>query len=150
MPERADLQVSLSAERDLWFSRAFAQAGRKQHHHAYSTNALLLEIDIRAAFRGGAWLSVIVLAAAAIEAQFRHVYTEDYDSKAIALYGANAELHWLRDLRNEILHVSKPGTKSSLWKEAPNDLLACHDALEPEAKRSISIMFRTISVNGAT
>jgi hypothetical protein len=150
MLERADLEVSLRAERDRWFSLAFTEAGRKHRDHSYSTSALLYEIDIRAAFRGGAWLSVIVLAAAAIEAQFRHVYTNDYDSKAIVLYGENEELNWLRELRNEILHVSKPGTKSSLWKHAPNDLQACQNALEPEAKRAISIMFRTIYVNGAT
>src|SRR3954469_4143858 len=133
MLEPADPEMSLSAERDRWFSLAFAEAGRKRRDLSYSTSALLFEIDIRAAFRGGAWLSVIVLAAAAIEAQFRHVYTEDYDSKAVDLYGENDELHWLRELRNEILHVSKPGTKSSLWKHDANDFQACQNALEPEA-----------------
>ena len=144
MPEHRITADSLNEERNLWFSRAFQECRPKRHSQPISTSALLLEVDIRTAFCAGAWLSVIVLAAAAIEAQFRHVYTEDYEGKAVALYGTNTDLHWLRELRNEILHVSKPGSKSRLWKLAPNDLYACHQALEPEAMRAVSIMFSSV------
>ena len=143
MPEYRRASESLIAERDRWFSLTFVECGPKRYE-PISTSALLLEVDIRAAFCAGAWLSVIVLAAAAIEAQFRHVYTDDYDSKAFDLYGSNGDLHWLRELRNEILHASKPGTKSGLWKESVSDLRACQGALEPEAKRAVSIMFRSV------
>ena len=135
---------SLSKERNRWFSRAFQECGPRRYGHPISTSALLLEVDIRTAFCAGAWLSVIALTAAAIEAQFRHVYTEDYESQAVTLYGENTDLRWLRELRNEILHVSKPGSKSSLWKLAPSDLQACHQALQQEAKRAVSIMFRSV------
>ncbi len=87
---------------------------------------------------------MIVLAAAAIEAQFRQVYKDDYESKTFALYGLNEDLRWLRELRNEILHASKPGTKSSLWKHSARDLPACQAALEPEARRAVLIMFRSV------
>jgi hypothetical protein len=143
MPEYLGANESLVAERDRWFSSAFT-ASHPKHYEPVSTIALLLEVDIRAAFCAGAWLSVIVLAAAAIEAQFRQVYTENYDSKTFDLYGLNEDLRWLRELRNEILHASKPGSKSSLWKRPARDLRACQAALEPEARRAVSIMFRSV------
>jgi hypothetical protein len=143
MPEYRSTDESLIAERDRWFSSTFTEC-RPRRYEPVSASALLLEVDIRSAFCAGAWLSVIVLAAAAIEAQFRQVYTEDYDSKTFDLYGPNGDLHWLRELRNEILHASKPGTKSRLWKQPTSDLRACQAAMEPEAKRAVSIMFRTI------
>jgi hypothetical protein len=143
MPEHRSADESLIVERDRWFSSSFSEC-RPKRYGPISTIALLLEVDIRAAFCAGAWLSVIVLAAAAIEAQFRQVYREDYDSKLIDLCGSSGDLHWLRELRNEILHASKPGTKSSLWKHSANDLRACHAALEPEARRAVSIMFRNL------
>ena len=144
MGEHENTWNSVSAERDRWFSMAFIGIGPKRYGRPISTTSLLLEVDIRAAFRAGAWLSVVVLSAAAVEAQFRHVYTEDYESRTVTLYGEDIDLHWLRELRNEILHSSKPGSGSSLWKVASNDLRAVHEALEPEAKRAVSIMFKTI------
>ena len=148
MPEHRITTEPLREERNRWFSRAFQEFGTKPYGRRISSSALLLEVDIRIAFCAGAWLSVIALAAAAVEAQFRHVYTEDYEAKAVALYGTDTDLHWLRELRNEILHASKPGSKSSLWKSDPNDVQACHRTLEPEAMRAVSIMF--FSVYGAS
>ncbi len=123
---------------------AFIQNARHKYGHPISSSALLLEADIRIAFRAGAWLAVIALAAAAVEAQFRHVFTEDYESKASRLYGSDPELQWLREIRNEILHVSAPGTTSMLWKVASADLRSNHEALEPEARRAVTAMFRTV------
>lgn len=143
MPEHRIASEGLAAERDRWFSLTFIEFARNRYG-PISTSARLLEVDIRAAFCAGAWLSVIVLAAAAIEAQFRHVYLEDYDSRAVDLYGRDIDLHWLRELRNEILHVSKPGTESSLWKQSFSDVHACHGALEPEARRAVAIMFGSV------
>ena len=94
-------------------------------------------------------MSVIVLAAAAIEAQFRHVFSEDYETKAIGLYGTDPDLEWLRGLRNEILHVSSPGTKSSLWKVTDAGFGACHAALESDARRAVTVMFRSVYATGA-
>jgi hypothetical protein len=148
MPEHRATDEALIAERDRWFLSTFTEY-RPKRYEPVSTSALLLEVDIRLAFCAGAWLSVIVLAAAAIEAQFRQVYTDDYDSKTFDLYGPNGDLHWLRELRNEILHASKPGTKSRLWKQPTNNLRACQAAMEPEAKRAVSMMFRTIYAAGA-
>jgi len=123
---------------------AFSQNARRKYGRPISRSALLLEVDVRVAFRAGAWVSVIVLAAAAIEAQFRHVFTDDYDTKANRLYGDNPDLHWLRELRNEILHVSPPGTRSQLWKVAGANLRLTHDALEPEARRAVEVMFQSV------
>jgi hypothetical protein len=148
MPGYRAADELLIAERDRWFSSTFSEC-RPKRYEPVSTSALLLEIDIRFAFCAGAWLSVIVLTAAAIEAQFRQVYTDNYESKALELYGSRGDLHWLRELRNEILHASKPGSQSNLWKQSTTDLHACQASMEPEAKRAVSIMFRTIYAAGA-
>ena len=140
---------SANADRSRWFSMAFIEVGTKRYGKPISTSALLLEVDIRIAFCAGAWLSVVVLSAAAVEAQFRQVYAENYESNAAALYGRNPDLHWLRELRNEILHVSKPGSKSSLWKASVNGLLGVQQALEPEAKRAVLIMFHAVYSHSA-
>jgi hypothetical protein len=144
MAEHMRIDETLIAERDRWYSLAFIGCGPKRYGLPISTNALLLEIDIRTAFRSGAWLAVIVLAAAAIEAQFRQVYKDDYENSASKLYGVSEDLHWLRELRNEILHASKPETESSLWKRPTEGLHASQALLEPEARRAIEVMFRTV------
>lgn len=117
---------------------------KEKSESVLSSHALLLEIDIGHAFCAGAWISTIVLACAAIEAKVRQIDTEDYKSKSGTLLKWNSELRWLTDMRNEIMHAGQPGTKSNIWKANPNDLGACHDALEADARRAITFMFKTL------
>lgn len=109
-----------------------------------SSHALLLLADIEYAFRAGAWLSVIVLSYASIEATFRQLVYENHTSASIDLLGSDEDLNWLRTLRNEVLHSKEPGTESKLWKLTSDDIPACLAALEPEAKRAIRLAFRVI------
>jgi hypothetical protein len=111
-----------------------------------SSHSLLLLIDIELAFCAGAWLAVLVLSQASVEATLRQILTDDYDSSAATLFGKVAELHWLRGLRNEILHVAEPGTPSQIWKLPSDDLPSCHAALEPEAKRAVTLAYRALYV----
>lgn len=133
-----------SAERRDWMYAAFDANKKENSERLISSHSLLLEIDIGNAFAAGAWISTIVLACAAIEAKVRQIDTENYESKLAALLKWNSELRWLTDVRNEIMHAGKPGTKSKLWKADPNDLRACHDALESDARRAIIVMFKTL------
>ena len=111
-----------------------------------SSHSLLLLIDIERAFCAGAWLSVIALSQASIEATLRQVVNEDYESSAAKLFGNDAELHWLRDLRNEVLHASEPGTPSKLWKRSSDNIPDCHSALEPEAQRAVVVAYRAMYI----
>jgi len=120
-------------------------ANKKERSEALlSSHALLLEIDIGHAFCAGAWISTIVLACAAIEAKVRQIDREDYESNIGALLKWNSELRWLTEMRNEIMHAAQPGTKSNIWKANPNDLGACHEGLEADARRAITVMFKTL------
>jgi hypothetical protein len=122
--------------------------GRERRHgvRTLSTQGLLLLCDIEKAFCAGAWISVIVLAYAVVDATLRDIATGDYKSKAADLYGSDADLEWLRNIRNQAVHVSPPGTPSVLWK-LPSNLAACQEALEPEARRAVVIAYRQVHVH---
>jgi hypothetical protein len=136
-------QAPYEAERRAWLRQAHEAACKQYSELKISSHALLLLIDIERSFCAGAWLSVVVLSQACVEGSIRQVVEEDYSSPASKVFGTDAELTWLRELRNEIIHASKPGTPSKLWKEPPNDLTVCHAALEPEAKRAVKLAYRS-------
>ncbi|MDB5810172.1 MAG: hypothetical protein JWN94_2294 [Betaproteobacteria bacterium] len=115
-----------------------------------STQGLLLLYDIEKAFCAGAWISVIVLSYAVVDATLRDVATGDYYGKAADLYGSNFELEWLRKMRNQIVHVPPPGTPSLLWKQQPSNFPACHEALEPEAQRAVTLAYRQVYAQPGT
>lgn len=132
-------------ERRRWLDRAHSQIRAEYSAIRLSSHALLL-IDIERAFCAGAWLAVVTLSHASVEATLRQILYEDYDSSAVELFGKVEDLHWLRAIRNEILHASEPGTPSKIWKHSSDDLPACHAALEPEAKRAVELAYRALYV----
>jgi hypothetical protein len=132
-------------ERQTWLLRTLEQQRHKRPSFTLSTQGLLLLRDIEIAFCAGAWLSVIILSYAAIDATLRDVQTGDHDSMTAEPYGDDPELDWLGGLRNQLVHVSPPGTPSAVWKLPPADLIACHAALEPETKRPVAMVYRQIS-----
>ena len=136
--------TNAGAERRKWLYQTFDANKKEKSEILLSSHALLLEIDIGHAFCAGAWISTIVLACAAIEAKVRQIDTENYEAKIGALLKWNSELRWLTNVRNEIMHAAQPGTKSNIWKASPNDLGACHAALEADARRAITVMFKTL------
>lgn len=131
-------------ERNRRFSLAACAAGQFRAEQIISSHALLIEVDLRLAFCAGAWLSVIVLACAAVEAQARQVTVNNYTLSAHDLFADNPELQWLRSLRNELVHAGEPGTKSRLWKIGGGDIGANHSALEEESTKAIKVMFKAI------
>jgi hypothetical protein len=132
------------AERRRWLSEAHSRARRQYPVQRFSSHSLLLLIDIELAFSAGAWLSVVVLSHASVEATLRQIATDDYSSSAAALFGQDPELHWLRGLRNEVLHAAEPGSSSNIWKLPSDNLVHCHTALEPEAKRAVSMAYKAV------
>jgi len=144
MSDSSSSNVPIEEERRRRFSIAAAGGKRFGSGKRISTHALLLEIDIRLAYCAGAWISVIVLACSAIEAQLRQVDQDDYTSVARDLFADDPDLGWLRALRNGLVHSGQPGTESPLWKIAGAGLDANHRALEDEATRAVEVMFKNI------
>lgn len=120
------------------------QERKRQGVRMLSTQGLLLLCDIEKAFCAGAWISVIVLAYAVVDATLRDIATGDYKNNAAHLYGSDPDLKWLRNIRNQAVHVSPPGTPSVLWKLPPSNLAACQEALESEARRAVVIAYRQV------
>jgi hypothetical protein len=133
--------------RAKWFSLARISNSRGRWPSQFSTQGLLLVLDVERAFVGGAWLSTIVLAQAAIEATIRDIETQDYESKAKALFDGLPNLERIRELRNEIVHPLKAGSKSLVWATT-HDVAGCHDALEADAKRAVELMFNVVYGSG--
>ena len=136
--------IDIQEQRLVWFGRTFDSAVPKRAKPLHSAHTLLLEVDLRKAFCAGAWISTIVLACAAIEADLRQIEASDFNSRAIELFGSGTELAWLRELRNEIMHAREPGTKSAIWQVEGHDISETHASLEDTAKRAVIIMFKCI------
>ncbi len=134
----------MQKERLRRFSLAATAAGPVRPGQIYSSHASVIELDVRRAYCAGAWISVIVLSCAAVEAQARQVATQDYSARTHVLFGEDPDLQWLRAIRNEIVHAGEPGTPSHLWKVDGADIGANQAALEPEATRAVEIMFKFV------
>jgi hypothetical protein len=116
-----------------------------------SPQGTFLTYDIQAAFCAGAWISVIVLSHAAIDATIRDTELGDYKINSKQLFGGNSDLEWLRTLRNRLVHVSDPEGKQSYFSEKElEDIATFHDGLEEEAKRAVTLVFRIIYANPGT
>ncbi|MFH1323434.1 MAG: hypothetical protein ABIH80_06370 [Methanobacteriota archaeon] len=115
-----------------------------------SPHGTLLSYDVEIAFCAGAWLSVIVLAHAAIDATIRDMGSGDYESNSMKVFGEDEDLQWLRRLRNQLVHVSNPDSPKALPEEAENDVAAYQESLEPSARRAVALMFRNIYANKGT
>lgn len=135
--------ISTSEERLHWFQSERRSYGVVKHGSRFSTQGLLLLTDIEKSFCAGAWLSVVVLAYAIIDATYREV-SGDYKASAQDLYASDSDLASLRDLRNQVVHVLPPGSASSLWRASANDLAACHAALESQARHAVELVFRHV------
>jgi hypothetical protein len=115
-----------------------------------SSQGTLLCYDIEIAFCAGAWLSVIVLAHAAIDATIRDTESGGYGTSSLKVFGEDQDLQWLRRLRNQIVHVSAPDSPKALPEEAENDVAAYQESLEPHARRAVALMFRTVYASKGT
>jgi hypothetical protein len=115
-----------------------------------SPQGTLLSYDLEIAFCAGAWVSVIVLAHAAIDATIRDTELGDYGSNSKKIFGNDHDLQWLRIIRNRLVHVSAPDREVVLSEEILDDVAAFQESLEPDARRAISLVFRSIYANPGT
>jgi len=137
-------------ERADWFSTVEENARHPLASYLLSSQGTLITCDILHAFCAGAWISVIVLAHAAIDATIRDTETGDYSASPKKAFGGDPDLEWLRLLRNRIVHVSPGAEKQPIPDMDIGDLDTYHDALEPCAHRAIELLFRTIYASPGT
>jgi hypothetical protein len=103
-----------------------------------SEQACAMAADLQCAFCAGAWIAVVVLAAAAIDAQLHDA--EGFTGNArrvIDEAGADPQLHALRKCRNTIIHSDPDGPAISVdhqWSERVR--------LEENARLAVELVFR--------
>ena len=99
--------VELWESRRTWFEQV-EESTRRDGSYLVSEQACALSVEVQACFCAGAWLGVIVLAAAAVDAALRDTEVVDFNGNSKDLIdqaGADPRLHKLRKRRNALVHV---------------------------------------------
>lgn len=112
-----------------------------------SSHTHLLLLDLRAAFGGGAWLAVVMLAQSMIEATLREIGGSGFDKGARALFASDRELQRLRLLRNSISHPATVGAPSPLW-DGTGDINCRHAFHRQSAEGAVRLMWRELFRQG--
>ncbi len=103
-----------------------------------SEQACALVADLRCVFCAGAWIAVIILAAAAIDAHLHNAEGCTGNAKsAIDEAGADPHLHVLRKRRNALIHSNSDRPAIDVdqqWSERVR--------LEDDAKLAVELVFR--------
>ena len=109
--------------------------------HILSEQACALTVDVQACFCVGAWLSVIVLAAAVVDASLRHEHPgyRGNTKDLIDAMGANEKLQSLRRRRNALVHASSENPAITIEQQWCD-----RDAHEAEAREAVALMFETL------
>ncbi len=115
-----------------------------------SPQGTLITYDIETAFCAGAWVSVIILAHAAIDATIRDTELGDYRSNSKVIFNEDPELEWLRKTRNALVHVSCEGKSTFLPEGEMDNMAEYHHSLENSATRAIKLVFKTIYASPGT
>ena len=136
------VDVHVWGTRSHWLERV-----EKTHRHPdasclLSSQGTLLTYDVEKAFCAGAWVSVIVMAHAAIDATIRDTESGDYGSNAKITFGGDPDLEWLRKRRNRLVHVND--RPNGIPQEELDNFDVFHDSLEEDAKRAVQLLFRAI------
>jgi len=127
---------------EIWEVRRrwFEQKAEPPNDGGYlvSEQACALVADLQSVFCAGAWIAVIVLAAAAIDAHLHDAECCTGNAKcAIDEAGADPQLHKLRKRRNALIHSSPDSpaiTVDQQWSE--------RQRLEDDARLAVDLVFR--------
>lgn len=130
--------IELWEKRRRWFE-SIAEKAQGEGSYLVSEQACALTADVQAAFCVGAWVGVILLSMAVIDAALRETEVPGFSGntkKLLEAVNGNLRLQSLRKRRNELVHVDseKPAlTVDQQWIE--------RDKLEAEAREAIQLMF---------
>jgi hypothetical protein len=138
------------SDRYNWLRGIEEAAVHPSASYLLSSQGTFITYDLEIAFCAGAWVSVIVLAHAAIDATLRDTETGNYKSNSKVTFGGNPELEWLRKKRNALVHVSDPNYNGFIQASDLHNIDLYHSSLEEDAKRAMKLVFRTIYDNPGT
>ncbi|MEI9979083.1 MAG: hypothetical protein WDN23_08770 [Edaphobacter sp.] len=132
---------------DMWEERRdwFEQRAEPPDDGGYllSEHACAVVADLQCAFCAGAWIAVVVLAAAAIDAHLHDAEGFTGNAKrAIDEAGADPLLHTLRKRRNTLIHSDPDSpaiTVDQQWSERVG--------LEEDARLAVELVFRVFYAN---
>ena len=133
-----------------WLRQVEEECQHPLASYLLSSQGIFIAYDIEAAFCAGAWVSVIVLAHAAIDATMRDTEVLDYRSNSKAIFNDDPDLEWLRKTRNALVHVSEGGQSKFLPEGEMDNVAEYHESLEEAAEKSIRLLFKAIYASPGT
>lgn len=136
--------------RSKWLRQVEEESQHPLASYLLSSQGTFVAYDVEAAFCAGAWVSVIILAHAAIDATIRDTEALDYRSNSKAIFNADPDLEWLRKTRNALVHVSESGQSKFLPEGEMDNVAEYHDSLREAAEKSIRLLFKAIYANPST
>lgn len=117
-------------ERRRWFEAFEQDRAAAGAAPVLSEQACALMIDLQATFCVGAWAASIILAATIADSQARQASVDPT---------LRAEIAWLRQTRNVLIHESPKTPALTVEDQWMN-----RTAWEREARRAVSVVFRTL------
>jgi hypothetical protein len=134
---------------ELWESRRrwfeeMSESYSGEGAYFVSEQACALIGEVQIAFCAGAWIAVIVLAMAVVDAQLRETEVPEFIGNTRQLLiaaEANPELQCLRQRRNAIIHLDPDRPAITVEQQWGN-----HKELEREAREAIKLMFEAFYI----
>ncbi len=134
---------------EIWEQRRswFQSVEEKTHgkgNYLVSEQACALTSDVQSAFCAGAWVGVIILSMAVVDATLRETEVPGFNGntkKLIEVANANPRLQAMRERRNAFVHVdpNNPAlTVDQQWEE--------RNKLEKEAREAVELMFEAFFI----
>jgi hypothetical protein len=134
-------------KREIWFIKQ-VEDHQGVGSYVISEQACALIAEVQTVFCAGAWLAVIVLALAVVEAQFREIEFPHEKGNMETLLkneGVNQELHKLRKRRNALLHLNTDNAAITVDQQWAN-----RDKLEADARKAIKLIFEAFYISPGT
>ncbi len=139
-------------DRGEWESRRkwFDELGESyagEGSYLASEQACALVGEVETAFCAGAWVAVVVLAMAVVDAQLMETEVPGFagnTSQLLDYLGANSDLHKLRKRRNALIHVDFDNPAITVDQQWANQ-----SELNGEAKEAVALMFEAFYSNPA-
>ena len=129
--------------RQRWFEEAAEIPNGGWYDVGEQASALIGEAQM--AFCAGAWVAVIVLCMAVVDAQLRETEFPEFSGstkRLISHAGVNPSLQMLRQKRNNIIHVNPDNPAITLDQQWGNRKI-----LEQQARDAVKLMFEAFYSN---
>lgn len=125
--------------RRCWFDKELEKA-TGQGSYLVSEQACALSIELERLYCSGAWVAVVIVAMAVVDAQLRETEVCGFrgnTKELINVSEAEPDLHWLRRLRNAYVHVDPDRPAITVDRH-----LGEQGRLERDARRAILLAFK--------